>query len=35
VDDSTWRVEGADLPAGANVTVTGVNGTILKVAPAA
>ena len=31
VDDSTWRVEGADLPAGTAVTVTGVNGTILKV----
>ncbi len=35
VDDSTWRVEGPDLPAGTNVAVTGVNGTILKVERAA
>ena len=31
VDDSTWRVKGADLPAGARVRVTGVDGVILKV----
>ncbi|MCC6468780.1 MAG: NfeD family protein [Alphaproteobacteria bacterium] len=31
VDDSTWRVEGADLPAGTHVVVTGVKGTILSV----
>ncbi len=35
VDDSTWRVEGPDLPAGTNVAVTGVNGTILRVERAA
>jgi membrane protein implicated in regulation of membrane protease activity len=35
VDDSTWRVEGADLPAGTKVVVTGVAGTILKVERAA
>ncbi|HXH55024.1 MAG TPA: NfeD family protein [Gammaproteobacteria bacterium] len=33
VEDSTWRVEGADLPQGTNVVVTGVNGVILKVKP--
>lgn len=31
VDDSTWRVEGADLPAGTAIVVTGVKGTILVV----
>lgn len=31
VNDSIWRVEGVDLPAGSNVTVTGVEGTILRV----
>lgn len=35
VDDSTWRVEGADLPAGTAVVVTGVKGTILVVEQAA
>ena len=35
VDDSTWRVEGADLPAGTPVVVTGVKGTILVVERAA
>jgi len=35
VDDSTWRVEGADLPAGTPVVVKGVRGTILLVEPAA
>jgi|SRR6185369_14761957 len=34
VNDSIWRVEGTDLPAGSNVTVTGVEGTILRVEPA-
>jgi len=34
VDDSTWRVEGADLPAGTHVVVTGVKGTVLLVEPA-
>ncbi len=33
VDDSTWRVEGPDLPQGTNVVVIGVNGVILKVKP--
>ncbi len=31
VDDTVWRVEGNDLPAGAQVTITGVDGAILKV----
>ena len=31
IDDSVWRVEGADLPAGTQVKVTGVDGAILKV----
>lgn len=31
VGDSSWLVEGADLPAGAKVRVTGVNGARLKV----
>ena len=31
IDDSMWRVEGSDLPAGAQVKVTGVDGSILKV----
>jgi inner membrane protein len=31
VDDSRWKVEGEDLPAGAKVTVTAVDGTVLKV----
>jgi len=30
-DDTVWKVEGADLPAGNQVTVTGIEGTILKV----
>lgn len=34
VDDSTWRIAGADLPAGTRVTVTGVNGVVLEVARA-
>ena len=31
VDDSTWKIEGPDLSAGANVRVTGVDGVVLKV----
>lgn len=31
VDDSTWRVEGADLPEGSSVQVVGVDGVVLKV----
>lgn len=31
VDDSVWSVSGPDLPAGARVRVTGVEGTVLKV----
>ncbi|HEV8391920.1 MAG TPA: NfeD family protein [Dongiaceae bacterium] len=31
IDDSVWRVEGTDLPAGAQVKVTGVDGSVLKV----
>ena len=33
VDDSRWKIEGEDLPAGTRVRVTGVEGTILKVEP--
>jgi len=31
VDDSTWRVEGAELPIGTRVKVVDVDGVILKV----
>jgi hypothetical protein len=31
VDDTTWRVEGPDLPAGASVRVTEVNGATLRI----
>ena len=31
VDDSTWRISGNDLPAGTQVTVTGVDGVVLEV----
>lgn len=34
VDDSTWRVEGEDCPAGARVRVVDAEGIILKVEPA-
>jgi inner membrane protein len=34
VDDSTWRVEGAECPAGAKVRVTDAEGVILKVVQA-
>ncbi len=32
VDDSTWKIHGQDCPAGTQVEVTGVEGTVLKVA---
>ena len=35
IDDSVWRVEGSDLPAGTQIKVTGVDGAILKVEAAA
>ena len=35
IDDTVWRVEGADLPAGTPIKVMGVNGAILKVEAAA
>lgn len=31
VDDSRWKVEGDDMPAGTKVKVTGIDGTVLKV----
>jgi len=31
VDDSTWRVKGPDLPAGAHVRVVGVDGVVFIV----
>ncbi|HDY81449.1 MAG TPA: NfeD family protein [Halieaceae bacterium] len=31
VDDSTWRINGADLPAGSTVKVVGADGVILQV----
>ena len=31
VDDSTWRVEGEDLPVGTKVRVVSVDGVVLKV----
>jgi membrane protein implicated in regulation of membrane protease activity len=31
VDDTTWKISGADLPAGRKVQVTGVDGTTLRV----
>ena len=34
IDDTVWRVEGSDLPAGAQIKVVGVDGAILKVEPA-
>src|SRR5690349_9637752 len=33
IDDTMWRVEGNDLPAGTQIKVVGVNGAILKVEP--
>lgn len=34
IGDTTWRVKGADAPAGARVEVTGAEGSILTVKPA-
>ena len=31
VDDSTWRISGTDLPAGATIKVVAADGVILKV----
>jgi len=31
VDDSTWKIEGADCPAGSKVKVVGIDNTVLKV----
>jgi membrane protein implicated in regulation of membrane protease activity len=31
VDDTTWKIAGDDLPAGARVRVTGVDGVVLRV----
>ncbi len=33
VDDTLWRVEGADCPVNARVKVVGVDGAVLKVEP--
>ncbi|WP_342105262.1 NfeD family protein [Methylobacterium sp. SI9] len=30
-DDTLWRVEGPDLPAGERVRVIGINGTVLRI----
>ena len=35
VDDSTWKIEGADCPAGTKVRVAGIDNTVLKVEVAA
>ena len=34
LDDTSWKVEGDDLPAGARIEVVGVDGVVLKVAAA-
>ncbi len=34
VDDSLWRIEGPDCPAGTRVEVVGADGVVLQVAPA-
>lgn len=31
VDDSTWKIEGADSPVGSQIKVVGVDGVVLKV----
>ncbi len=33
LDDSSWSVSGPDLPEGTRVTITGYEGTVLKVLP--
>ena len=35
VDDTTWKVQGVDCEAGTKVTVSGVDGVVLKVEPTA
>ncbi len=35
LDDTRWRVSGPDLPAGAHVVISGVDGSTLVVAPRA
>jgi membrane protein implicated in regulation of membrane protease activity len=35
IDDTVWRVEGADAPAGDRVRITGVDGALLRVEKAA
>ena len=34
VDDSSWKVEGPDLPAGATIEVVSADGVVLAVEPA-
>ena len=34
VDDTTWKIEGSDMQAGAKVKVTGVDGVVLMVSAA-
>ena len=31
VDDSTWKIDGADCPSGTKVRVAGIENTVLKV----
>ena len=31
VDDSTWKIEGADCPAGTKIKVVGIENTVLRV----
>ena len=31
IDDTIWKIEGEDLPEGTRISVTGVDGTILRV----
>jgi membrane protein implicated in regulation of membrane protease activity len=31
IDDTQWRIEGADMPSGSRVKVAGVDGTVLSV----
>ncbi|MEQ9639209.1 MAG: NfeD family protein [Alphaproteobacteria bacterium] len=35
VDDTMWKIEGNDVAAGTQIRVTGVDGVVLKVEPAA
>jgi len=34
VDDTMWKIEGQDCPAGTRIKVSGVDGVILRVTPA-